>query len=119
MKQTTVHMIRAHIITASIAASAIDVLVVSLLFICRIPQTLFETTAFRALTFALLLAVVLVTRHAARIAFRAALRHRHAHFVGPRRDAVCVSAICPARRLVILHLHFTGMPYVPVDATGW
>ena len=54
-----------------------------------------------------------------RMAFRTAVKRRHAHFIGPRRDAVCVSAICPARGLVILHLHFTGMPYVPLQATGW
>ena len=119
MKHTTVQMIRAHLVTASVAATAIDVCVVSLLFFCKIPQTLFETTTFRVLTFGLLLAAVLITRHAARVAFRAAVKRRHARFVGPRFDAVCVSALCPARGLVILHLHFTGMPYVPVHATGW
>ena len=119
MKQTTVQMIRAHIVTASVAATTIDVFVVSLLFICKFPETLFETTTFRVLTGALLVAAVLITRHAASVAFRAAVKRHHARFIGPRRDAVCVSAFCPARPLVILHLHFTCMPYVPVHATGW
>ncbi|SEK07746.1 hypothetical protein [Paraburkholderia diazotrophica] len=119
MKQTTVEMIRAHVVTASVAATAIDVAVVSLLFFCKFPESMFETASFRVLTFTLLLAAVLATRHAAHIAFRAAIRRRHARFVGPREDAVCVSSLCPARRLVILHLHFTGMPYVPVNRTGW
>jgi hypothetical protein len=112
-------MIRAHVVTASVAATTIDIFVVSLLFFCKYPESLFETMSFRMLAFALLLAAVLLTRHVARLAFRAAVKRRHAHFIGPRRDAVCVSAFCPARRLVILHLHFTGMPYVPVHATGW
>ncbi|BCF97129.1 hypothetical protein PPGU19_016980 [Paraburkholderia sp. PGU19] len=119
MKQTTVQMIRAHLVTASVAATAIDICVVSLLLFCKFPQTLFETATFRELTFGLLLAAVLITRRAARMAFRAAVKRHHAHFIGPRRDAVCVSAICPARGLVILHLHFTGMPYVPLQAAGW
>ncbi|WP_109482697.1 hypothetical protein [Paraburkholderia sp. C35] len=119
MKHTTVRMIRAHLVTASVAATVIDVCVISLLFICKFPQTLFETASFRLLTFALLLAAVLITRRAAHVAFRAALRRHHAHFIGPRRDAVCVSAICPARGLVILHLHLTGVPYVPLRAVGW
>ncbi|ACC70370.1 hypothetical protein PPMP20_32410 [Paraburkholderia phymatum] len=119
MKQTTVQMIRAHVVTASLAATTIDVFVVGLLFFCKYPETLFETRSFRELAFALLVAAVLIMRHAARIAFRAAVNRRHAHYLGPRRDAVCVSAMCPARSLVILHLHFTGMPYVPVKATGW
>jgi hypothetical protein len=112
-------MIRAHVVTASVAATAIDVAVVSLLFFCKFPESMFETASFRVLTFTLLLAVVLATRHAAHIAFRAAIRRRHARFVGPQEDAVSVSSMCPARRLVILHLDFTGMPYVPVNRTGW
>jgi hypothetical protein len=119
MKQTTVEMIRAHLVTASVAAMAIDVTVVSLLFFHKFPATMFETASFRVLTFTLLLAAVLMTRRAAGMAFRAALRRRHARFVGPQGAAVCVSKMCPARRLVILHLHFTGMPYVPVNRTGW
>ncbi len=119
MKQTTVQMIRAHLVTASVAAMTIDAAVLSLLVFSRYPQTLFETTSFRLLTFVLLLAVVLVTRHAAHVAFRAAVKRRHARFVGPARDAVSVSSVCPARGLVMLHLRFTGMPYVAVDATGW
>jgi hypothetical protein len=115
MKPTTVEMIRAHLVTASIAATTIDVAVVSLLFFFRFPESAFETNSFRALTFTLLLAAVLTTRHVARRAFRAALRQRHARFVGPHSDSVCVSEICPARTLVILHLHFTGVPYVPLN----
>ncbi|MBP0594830.1 hypothetical protein J8I87_35245 [Paraburkholderia sp. LEh10] len=118
MNQTTVEMIRAHLVTACLAATVIDLAVMSLLFFCDFPETLFETMSFRMLTFTLLLAAILVTRHAAGIAFRAAMRRRHAHFVG-QGDGVCVSAMCPARSLVILHLHFTGMPYVPVNRTGW
>lgn len=119
MKQITVEMIRAHVVTACVAATAIDVAVVCLLFFCKFPESTFETTSFRALTFTLLLAAVLVARHAAHLAFRDAIRRRHARFVGPQEDAVCVSPLCPARRLVILHLHFTGMAYVPVNRTGW
>lgn len=119
MKQTTVEMIRAHVVTASVAATAIDVAVVSLLFFCKFPESMFETATFRALTFTLLIAAVFLTRHAAHRAFRAAIRRRHARFVGPQEDAVCVSSMCPSRRLVILHLHFTGVPYVCVNRTGW
>jgi hypothetical protein len=115
MKQTTVEMIRAHLVTASIAATTIDVAVVSLLFFFRFPEAAFETASFRMLMFTLLLAAVLTTRHVARLAFRAALRQHYARFVGPDSDSVSVSARCPARRLVILHLHFTGVPYVPVN----
>jgi len=118
MKHTTVEMIRAHLVTASIAATTIDVAVVSLLFFFRFPEAEFETASFRLLMFALLLAAVLTTRHVAQRAFRAALRQHYARFVGPDSGGVAVSAMCPARSLVILHLHFTGVPYVPSNRTS-
>jgi hypothetical protein len=111
-------MIRAHLVTASVAATTLDVAVLSLLFFFRFPEAAFETASFRVLMFTLLLAAVLTTRHVARLAFRAALRQRYARFVGPHSDRVCVSAMCPARSLVILHLHFTGVTYVPLNRTS-
>jgi hypothetical protein len=108
-------IVRPYLITASVAAATIDAAAAVAVLGFDVPESLFETAAFRVLGVGLVALVVLATRGAASVAFRTALRERHA-VRSPQADPpVRVSSACPARGLVLLHLAFTGTRYASAE----
>ena len=69
----------------------------------------FTSTPFRLLALAVILSGVIVTRQFAQAAFNFAFQSRHATQAG---RSVLIDADCPWRWFVVLHLRFTGRPFV-------
>jgi hypothetical protein len=107
MKTSTREMLRAYLMTASLAATAIEALVLIALFLFDISEVAFQSTAFRLGACAFVVAAVLVTRRLAYLAFRSALKNRYATVFGAEGETISVSRHFPGRRLVILHLRFS------------
>jgi hypothetical protein len=112
MKPVTIDMLRAHLMAASLTAMAAEVLLGLALLVSPVSEPVFTSTRFRMLATAAIVGGVVVIRQFARIAFAMAVRSSHATpgvcIAGP----VWVAADCPWRSLVILHLRFTGKPFV-------
>jgi hypothetical protein len=106
MKPPAIDMIRAYLLTASLAAAGIDAIVLMALLVCGCSEDALRTSTFRLVAALAVIAVVLVTKQLARTAFRSALAHRHATVGGAPARVVSISSACPARALVILHLRF-------------
>ncbi|MFP6562793.1 hypothetical protein WJ542_31510 [Paraburkholderia sp. B3] len=113
MKPTIIEQCRAYLYLAGLAAILIQAVVFIAIFVFRVPQEVFATPAFRI---GVVLAIAGITwglRHLAREAFRNALASRHAHLVGWERRTVALSAQCPRRRLVLLHVRLNPRTFDP------
>ncbi|VVE75931.1 hypothetical protein [Pandoraea sputorum] len=111
MKSTTIRMLRAYLIVASLGAVCIDACVVIAMLIFDVPERVFTSADFRIAMAASLLLLLLAARSLASTAFQAALASRHVMFNGveradgPRRtDSVALRDDCPHRLLVLLHI---------------
>ncbi|VVE60951.1 hypothetical protein PAN31117_00415 [Pandoraea anapnoica] len=111
MKSTTIQMLRAYLIVASLGAMCIDVCVVIAMLVFDVPERVFTSADFRIAMAASLLLLLLAARSLASAAFRAALASRHAMFDGVERangprgtGSVALRDDCPHRLLVLLHI---------------
>jgi hypothetical protein len=104
MKPSTVDMLRAWLLIASLAATFIDAVVLFSFGLLGVPERMFETRAFHLGVLAVVVLTVIVTRVLARSAYRTALASRHAIISDTPCQTVSVSADCPLRLLVIFHL---------------
>jgi hypothetical protein len=109
MKAATVDMLRAYLLTASLAAMLVELVVLAAIVVFGISEETFQSKAFRLSVILILLATVLATRQIARAAFRSAVANRHVTFSGVlfetvTAETVTVSPTCPGRPLVILYL---------------
>jgi hypothetical protein len=106
MKSSTIDMLRAYLMTASLAAMSIEIAVLVSLELFGVSERVFTSTVFRASAASAIIGAVLMTRHVARIAYRSAVTHHYATLGGTNSQSVAVSPVCPVRMLVILHLRF-------------
>ncbi|VVD94545.1 hypothetical protein PAQ31011_01815 [Pandoraea aquatica] len=108
MKSTTIRMLRAYLIVASLGAVCIDVCVVIAMLVFDVPERVFTSADFRIAMAASLLLLLLATRSLASAAFRAALASRHVMVDGgsSQRESrsVALRDDCPHRLLVLLHI---------------
>ena len=77
------------------------------------PQDVFASPAFHIGVAVTIGAVVLAVRRLAHEAFRDALASRHARLAGHRQRTVALSAQCPRRALVLLHVQLNRQPFDP------
>lgn len=106
MKPSTIDMLRAYLLAASLAAALMEIIVVAALLAFGASARTFQTAPFRLGMAFVILCAVLVIKRIARAAFRSAVTNHYARFSDPRSSSVVVSAACPKRQLVILHLRF-------------
>ncbi|CAB3789369.1 hypothetical protein [Pararobbsia alpina] len=112
MKPVIVDMLRAHLMAASITAVVLEALVSLALLVLPISEQVFASTSFRLIALAAIISGVLVLREWAYAAFEFAVKSHHASSESLPTRPVSVAANCPRRWLVILHLRFTGRPFV-------
>lgn len=106
MNSSTVLMVRAYLITASLAAASIEIPVLASLDLFDVSENVFLSRVFRASVVIAIVTAVLATRYAARAAFRSAVLHNQATVSAANARSIAVSQACPLRALVILHLRF-------------
>jgi hypothetical protein len=103
-------MLRAYVLTASLAAAAIQLAALLSIVLFGVSEDVFSSTTFRLAAVATIVCVVLVTKRIARAAFISALSHDYATITDARSNATSVSPACPVRMLVVLHLRFNRRP---------
>ncbi|AJC20951.1 hypothetical protein [Pandoraea pulmonicola] len=116
MKSSTIRMLRAYLLVASLGAVCIDACVVIAMLVFDIPERVFTSGDFRIAMAASLLLLVFAARSVAECAFHAALASRHATVDGAHgRRKVALRADCPYRPLVLLHvrIHRQGLTLMP------
>jgi hypothetical protein len=106
MKPATIDMLRAYLLTASLAATAIEAAALLSIDLFGVSEDVFSSPTFRAAIVAAIVCIVLVIRQVARAAFVAALSHHYASLPDEHSNAISVSPACPVRLLVVLHLRF-------------
>lgn len=105
MKSSTIGMLRAYLLVASMGAACIDACVVIAMLIFDVPERIFTSADFRIAMAISLLLLMLAARSLAAVAYRAALTTRHATVNGVRdRSRVALRDDCPHRLLVLLHI---------------
>jgi|OM-RGC.v1.023079899 hypothetical protein len=109
MKPVTIDMLRAHLMAASLTAMGTQVLALLALLVMPVSSQVFSSTSFRILALTLIASGVVLMRQFAQAAFNVAFRNRHATHAG---RSVLIGADCPWRWFVVLHLRFTGRPFV-------
>jgi hypothetical protein len=109
MTPSTIAMLRAYLLTASLAAAAIQMAAVVSMGLFGVSQDVFTSLTFRIAAVVTIVCIVLVVKRIARAAFLSALSHDHA-ITDAQSDATSTSHACPARMLVILHLRFNRRP---------
>ncbi|RDJ99038.1 hypothetical protein [Paraburkholderia lacunae] len=112
MKPVTVDMLRAHLMAASLTAMCAEALASLALLVLPISPHAFSSTPFRLFALGSIIGGVVAMRYFAQVSFGLAIRSRHASSRGWTARPVSVAASCPRRWLVILHLRFTGRPFV-------
>jgi hypothetical protein len=123
MRSPTIDMLRAYLMTASLAAMSIEVGVLVSLEVFGVPEQVFGSAIFRLSACFVIVATVLVTKGVANLAYRSAVEHRYTKTTKTQGgngqsegQSVAVSPACPVRTLVILHLRFNRRM---VDLAGW
>jgi hypothetical protein len=106
MKSSTIDMLRAYLITASLAAMVIEIAALISIEWFGVSEHVFTSLVFRASAVSAIIGAVLMTKHAAHMAYRSAVAHHYATLSEANSQSVAVSPACPVRMLVILHLRF-------------
>ncbi|MFM0024654.1 hypothetical protein PQR70_00015 [Paraburkholderia madseniana] len=109
MKPVTTDMLRAHLMAASLTAMGTEALALLALLVLPVSQQVFSSTGFQTLALALIVSGVIVMRLFAQAAFDRAIQDQYATLAG---RPVLIEADCPRRWFVVLHLRFTGKPFV-------
>ncbi|PXW14564.1 hypothetical protein [Paraburkholderia caballeronis] len=104
MKPSTVEMLRAYLLVASLAATFIDAVVIVALCVFDVPEHVFQSFPFRIGVLIAVAVTLVVARNVAGFAFRSAVESRHAVVSDAPCRTVSVSADCPRRVLVIFHV---------------
>ncbi|MGI4812341.1 MAG: hypothetical protein ACRYGG_03235 [Janthinobacterium lividum] len=106
MRPSTVVILRAYLMAASLGAAFIGVSAAAASVLFDIDDRVFESTVFRLSAASVVIGLVFVVKWMARRAFQSALVGHHAldNRTGPGR--VEISSECPRRSLVVLHLLF-------------
>jgi hypothetical protein len=112
LKAATVDMLRAYLLTASLAATLMEFVILVAIVVFGYSQETFESTTFRLTVMLILLAAVLAIRQIAGATFRSAVAQRYATFSGVSSktvtaQTVTISPTCPGRPLVVLHLRLS------------
>ncbi|WP_144152426.1 hypothetical protein [Paraburkholderia sp. BCC1885] len=110
MKPATITMLRAYLLTASLAAAAIQVGVLASIGFLGISEDVFTSATFRLAVLAIIACIVLVVKRMARAAFVRALSYDYAVVTDAPSRKTSVSPVCPGRVLVILHLLLNRRP---------
>jgi hypothetical protein len=118
MKPSTIDMLRAYLITASLAATLMEAVALLALFPFGMSEEAFQSTPFRLVACASIVGAVMLIRQLARVAYRSAVANHYATFRGSHAQEVALSPGCPGRRLVILHLRFNRRLFELVDCQG-
>lgn len=113
MQPTIIDQCRAYLYLAALAATSIQAVVFIAILVLRVPQDVFTTPPFRIGVVAAIACVTWVVQRLAREAFHNALASRHAHLVGWERRTVALSAQCPRRPLVLLHVRLNPHTFDP------
>lgn len=100
-------MLRAYLMTASLASVFIVALALPALAVFGLSGETFQTPVFRTGAVTTVICLVLLIKKAAKLAFHSAVANRYATPVGPQGHGISVSRECPGRQLVILHLRFS------------
>ncbi|MFL9869065.1 hypothetical protein PQR67_33270 [Paraburkholderia fungorum] len=109
MKPVTIDMLRAHLMVASLTAMGTQVLTLLVLLVTPDSQYVFSSASFQFLALALIASGVVAMRQLAQAAFNLAFQGQHAAKSG---RPVLIEEDCPRRWFVVLHLRFTGRPFV-------
>lgn len=105
MKSTTIRMLRAYLLVASLGAVCIDACVVIAMLVFDVPEYVFTSADFRIAMSGSLLLLMLAARSLAGVAFQAALASRHATVDSePGGRNVALRDDCPHRWLVLFHI---------------
>lgn len=107
MNSTMVRSIRAHLITASIAATCINAVVLVSMFVFGINESTFETSGFRLAVIATVAIATGLTRLFALGAYRYALQQSDMY--AAISEGGYVHDVRRFRALVSLHLRFSGV----------
>ena len=110
MKPVTTDMLRAHLMAASLTAMGTEALALLALLVLPISQQVFSSTGFQTLALALIVSGVIVMRQFAQAAFNLAIQQ--GHYATPAGRPMLIEADCPRRWFVVLHLRFTGKPFM-------
>jgi hypothetical protein len=110
MTPSTIAMLRAYLMIASLAAAAIQLAALLSIGLFDVSEDVFTSATFRLAAVATIVCVVLVTKRIARAAFVSALSRDFATIIDARSNATSISPACPVRMLVILHLRFNRRP---------
>lgn len=125
MKSTTIRMLRAYLLVASLGAVCIDACVVIAMLVFDVPERIFTSGDFRLAMAASLVLLMLAARSVASAAYRAALVSHHITVDGADgpgraneavgRGRVALRDDCPHRLLVLLHIriHRQQLAMVP------
>ena len=109
MKSTTIRMLRAYLLVASLGAVCIDACVVISMLVFDVPESVFTSADFRIAMAGSLLLLMLAARSLAGAAYQAALSSRHASVDGEGRK-VALRDDCPHRWLVLFHIFIHRQP---------
>jgi len=107
MKPFSVDVLRAYLLMASLAASALALCVVAANFLFWVPEGIFLTSRFRICAAAVIVGSIWLTKWLASRAFLAALANHQVVFHGTELKRVVLSDTCARRPLVLLHLRFS------------
>jgi hypothetical protein len=111
MKPSTIDMLRAYLLTASLAAAAIQAAALLSIILFGVSEDVFTSMTFRIAAAAIIVCIVLVIKRIARAAFVSALSQCYATITDAHSNATSVSPVCPVWMLVILHLRFNRRPF--------
>ncbi len=101
--------IRAHLAIASVAAAAIQLLVLASIFGLGVSEAFFETLPFRVGCVAAIACAVVLVKRSARAAFESAEHGGFVSYTDSTLRRVSISHCCQRRDLVVLHARMTGL----------
>ncbi|NUY35208.1 hypothetical protein F0160_32690 [Paraburkholderia sp. JPY303] len=112
MKRVTIDMLRAHLLVASLTAAGTEALLCIALPVVPVSDAFFASASFRLFALGLIIGGVVIAREFSEVAFELAVRRDYAIRAARGARPAVVSANCPRRWLVVLHLRLTGQPFV-------
>lgn len=113
MSSAVVDECRAHLFVASLSGMLVQVVMSLAVLLLGVPETMFETSAFRLAIDAILIAMLFGVRIFSRSAFSSAVAHHHVRFRGTTGQVVFISRACPRRAFVILHVRLNCRRFMP------
>jgi hypothetical protein len=106
MKLSITDMLCAYLLTASLAAVAIEVTALLSSRVFGVSEDIFTSTIFRAAAVVAAGCIIMVTRRLAPAAFVPAMAQHYVDSPDGCSNTVAVSPVRPVRRLAVLHVRF-------------